>query len=202
MLNKYLLCLYHQYCMSKGNICVYDDLSKLSYEFTEWISKNRLLAHEYLDYLKYLEVVPNDNIIEIGKGRYDSISNQEMEIVSPFANSLGFENSEFLIIGTIPIIEKQKEIFVANTDILLTHNPYFLESIFNWSKIHNSKKYDISVGMYGSIYDKDYEEKIKILKILANQMSDDYRFDYDTDKDKYFCSLNSDRKTKKLILKK
>jgi len=202
MLNKYLLCLYKQYCSAKGIECKIENFHKLSYEFTEWIAQNKLLSKEYLDYLIYLDVLSSKRVIEVDKGRYDSIAEGKFEVVSRHASSLGLEDKELLLIGGVAVIETSKEIIVPDTDILLTHNPYFSESLTNWWRIHNDGQFDISIGMYGSIYDEDFNEKIKLIEQLSSRMSDDHRIDYDTDKDRYFCTLNSARnkKVKELIL--
>ena len=202
MLNKYLLCLYKQYCSAKGIECQIENLHELSFEFTKWIAQNKLLSKEYFDYLVHLGVLSCKKLIEVDKGRYDSIAQEEFEVVSSFASSIGFENKELLLIGAVPLIETSKQIIIPDTDIILTHNPYFSESITNWWRIHNAGEYDISIGMYGSIYDEDFDEKIKLIEQLSSRMSDDHRIDYDTDKDRYFCTLNSakNQKRKKLIL--
>lgn len=202
MLNKYLMFLYQQYCKAKGIDIVNNKFDKIDYNFLNWITQNKLLSNQYLDYLKYLGITFSKSIIEVDKGRYDSIASTEMEVVSKVASSLGIENRELIIIGSTPIISSSKKNILPTTDIILTHNPYFIENLTNWNKIHNSGKYDISIGMYGSVYDEDFDEKIKYIESISKQMNDDYRIDFDTDKDNYFCTLNSNRKQKKLILTK
>ena len=199
MLNKYLLYLYYQYCKATGISVKLEDLKELNYEFLEWVARNKLISKEYLQYLVYLGVLSEKSVLEIGKGRYDTISGENIEIVSPFASSLGKEDSDLLIIDSMPLIAERKRIIVPNVDILLTHNPYFPEILVNWDRIHNSGQYDISIGMYGSIHDKDWQEKIEVLEILSEKLDDDYRIDYDTDDDKFFCVLNSDRKIKRKV---
>lgn len=204
MLNKYLLCLYKQYCSAKGIDCKIENYHELSFEFTKWIAQNKLLSKEYFDYLVHLGVLSCKKVIEVDKGRYDSIAQEEIKVVSRHASSLGLENKELILIGGVPLIEESGKLIIPDTDILLTHNPYFSESLTNWWRIHNAGEYDISIGMYGSIYDEDFNEKIKLIEQLSSKMSDDHRVDYDTDQDRYFCTLNSTRnkKVKELILTK
>ena len=46
------------------------------------------------------------------------------------------------------------------------------------------------------VYDEDFSKKVKLIEEISKQMTEDHVIDYDTDKDKYFCSLNSKRKVK------
>jgi hypothetical protein len=48
MLNKYLLCLYYQYCKATGISVKLEDLKELNYEFLEWVARNKLISKEYL----------------------------------------------------------------------------------------------------------------------------------------------------------
>lgn len=38
--------------------------------------------------------------------------------------------------------------------------------------LHNSEKYNIIAGIYGSIHDQDIEEKIKLLHYLKDKLTD------------------------------
>ena len=89
-----------------------------------------------------------------------------------------------------------------NIEIILTHNPYCDKLVIDWDKIHNLNILDISIGVYGSLTDKDSEEKIKLIKSIYDKMNGECSFDYDTDNDSYFCSLNSKRKTKRYLLRR
>ena len=62
--------------------------------------------------------------------------------------------------------------------------------------------YDISIGMYGNIYDRDRKSKIELLSKLADKIDTDTELTQDTLGDKYFCSLNSKRYIKRNILTK
>ena len=202
MLNGYLLNLYKQYCDAKGIVFKPIHIENISYEFLEWITINKLCAKEYRDYLLYLGYHNSKSIAEIDKGRYDSIAFGDIEIISPYAYTLNLPNAQIFFIEGIPFIEKERKILLSEKQVLLTHNPYDLTNIQKWINIHNLGRYDISIGMYGSIHDENYSKKIKCIEDLAKKMNEDYTIEYDTDKDKYFCSLNSKRKVKIKILKK
>ena len=72
--------------------------------------------------------------------------------------------------------------------------------ICGWDKLHISGK-SISIGMFGLVSDYNAKEKIETLSLLTKTMNNDYTFNFDTDKDRYFCSLNSANQ-KKLVLAK
>lgn len=202
MFNRYLLNLYKQYCDARGIVCNPFDGKNLSYDFLEWITINKLMAKEYSDYLLYLEHLKSKTVVEVCKGRYDSIASEKMAIISPYADTLGLPNSELFIIDGVPLIERGGKIVVPEEQILLTHNPFDEMRIINWSRVHNIRSYDISIGMFGSIYDEDFSKKVKLIEEISKRMTEDHVIDYDTDKDKYFCSLNSKRKVKVKTLTK
>lgn len=196
MFNRYLLNLYKQYCDARGVICNPFDGKNLSYDFLEWIAINKLMAKEYSDYLLYLGYFDSKTIAEVGKGRYDSIASEYMTVISPYADTLQLPKSELFVMGGVPLIEQAGKIISVEQDILLTHNPYDEMRVINWSTIHNLGDYDISIGMFGSIYDEDFSKKIKLIEEISKRVTEDHILDYDTDNDKYFYSLNSRRKVK------
>ena len=196
MFNRYLLNLYKQYCDARSVVCNPFDGKNLSYDFLEWITINKLMAKEYSDYLLYLGHLESKTVAEVGKGRYDSIASEEMTIISPYADTLELLKRELFVIDGVPLIEQGEKIVLPEEQILLTHNPYDEMRIINWSRVHNMGDYDISIGMFGSIYDKDFSKKVKLIEEISKRMTEDHVIDYDTDKDKYFCSLNSKRKVK------
>ena len=196
MFNRYLLNLYKQYCDARGVVCNPFDGKNLSYDFLEWITINKLMAKEYSDYLLYLGHLESKTVAEVGKGRYDSIASKEMAVISPYADTLELPKSELFVIDGVPLIEQGGKIVLPEQQILLTHNPYDEMRIINWSRVHNTGDYDISIGMFGSIYDEDFSKKVKLIEEISKRMTEDHVIDYDTDKDKYFCSLNSMRKVK------
>lgn len=196
MFNRYLLNLYKQYCDARSVVCNPFDGKNLSYDFLEWITINKLMAKEYSDYLLYLGHLESKTVAEVGKGRYDSIASEEMTIISPYADTLELPKRELFVIDGVPLIEQGGKIVLPEEQILLTHNPYDEMRIINWSRVHNMRDYDISIGMFGSIYDKDFPKKVKLIEEISKRMTEDHVIDYDTDKDKYFCSLNSKRKVK------
>lgn len=192
----YLAMLYIQYCKANGIKDESFDFNNLSYEFLEWIARNELLVDEYYKYLLALGYLDNKTVALIDKGRYDYIKGDNITLISLFAPTLNLPMSDLLITNSLDVISENNNGPLLQ-DIILTYNPYFdflIET--NWPIIHNSQLRDISIGVFGSIYDKDREEKIKFIKEMSEKMDDDHRINYDTDNDKYFYTLNSKRKIK------
>lgn len=202
ILNRYILNLYKQYCDAIGIICEPSNITNLPDSFIEWVAQNKLLSKKYKEYLLSLGYIDGKSVYEIEKGKYDAISSDKSRIISSYGETLGQENLDFFIIGNTPLIQSSKEIIVPDIDIFLTHNPFEEMHSENWFRMHNTGLYDISIGMYGSVYEEDFGKKIKFLEMISSKMTEDHRIDYDTDKDKYFCTLNSERKIKRLILTK
>ena len=202
-MGKYLLNLYIQFCDARGIICNPFEFNKYTNEFVDWVIHNKKITEKYSEYILSLGYIDGKNVSEIGKGMYDSLQLIGSVTISPYAETIGFDNAEIFIIGNYPLIQQKGIIVRPNTEILLTHNPYEEMQIINWYKVHNSKLYDVSIGMYGNIHDSNFEDKIKLLEEISRLMSDDHVVDYDTDQDNYFCSINSKRMTKerkKLIM--
>lgn len=196
MISNYLLNLYKQYHNARGITYNQREIEQLSYDFLEWIAINKLLTQEYWNYLSYLGYVNCKTIAEIDKGRYDSIISDNITIISSYANTMQLPKKRLLIVKGMPLIESNNKLSLMQQEVLLTYNPYLSITIDSWPSVHNLGEYDISIGMFGSIYDKDIDSKLKVIEEIAKKMQDDYKVDYDTDKDKYFCSLNSKRKVK------
>lgn len=199
MLAEYLMALYYQYCNAREIKIINFTKMKDNEDFINWIVKNRQTSKMYKDYLSYLEVPLYDGT-EVGKGKYDSIGSKDMEIVSPYGITLGILPSKLIITDSNVLIATPRTISLAETNLFITHNSYSYQDILSWYKIHNSGMYDISIGMYGNICDKDRESKIELLSKLADKMDTDTELTQDTLGDKYFCSLNSRRYIKRKIL--
>lgn len=194
-MEEYLRKLYNQYCETQGKVYIKPNID----EFTEWIAINKKLLQNYKDYQMNIGYITSKTIAEIGKGKYDSISDKEIEIISPYAETLKKQNRRLVIMEGIPLIINKTEVQEPIQEILLTHNPYDKE-IFNWKDVHNNGLYDINIGVFGHVYDKDYIKKLKLIKKLSTGMNDDFIIDYETNKDEYYCSINSKRKQKIKIL--
>ena len=202
MFKKYIWCLFKQFCEANG-LDITNTNKIYSDEFADWIMRQKSLLNIYESYLKFLEFDNSvDDILEIGKGQYDSLSQQGIRVISPFAETMGKRNSTLYIDREIPLILHQNGIIIPMEHILMTYNPYFESDILNWNLIHNRGENNISIGMFGKLTDEDSERKVKVLENISKQMNEDFTFDLDTEDGNYFCSLNSKRTIKRKILNK
>ena len=202
MFERYLLCLFKQYCDARG-LDINNMNNMYSNDFVDWIVQNRSLLSTYMDYLNALGFdYPVDDVVEVGKGQYDSISRNGVNLISIFAGTVGQLNSRLFVDKGMPLVLRQSRIITPREHIILTHNPYFESEILSWYLIHNMGDKNIIVGMFGKLSDEDTKVKVELLKQLSKKMTDDYSFDYDTNNGNYFCSLNSKRYIKRRILTK
>lgn len=199
MLEEYLKALFCQYCNAREIKNINFAEMKDNEDFINWIVQNRQTSKMYKDYLSYLNVSLYDGT-EAGKGKYDSISSKDMKIVSSYGITLGVLPSKLIITDRNVLIATPRTISLVETNLFITHNTYSYQDVSSWHKIHNSGMYDISIGMYGNIYDRDKKSKIELLSKLADKMDTDTELTQDTLGDKYFCSLNSRRYIKRKIL--
>jgi hypothetical protein len=199
MLEKYISYLFKQYCDAKGL-----DISRVenvySEDFMVWIKDNKELLEAYEEYLRICGInFEQEDLIEIGKGKYDSLMDHGVSIITPYASTMGKEYSRLMISEGTALEVRMYGISKIEGKVLLTHNPYFSHDVANWPMIHNRGINDISIGVFGSIQDEDYKKRIELLTKLSKKMTDDYVLNYDTCEDKYFCTLNSKRKVNRKI---
>lgn len=108
-------------------------------EFIIFLSLLTKQTINYGNYLNYLNLCLNNNTtIELNKGKYDSLGNELVTIVSPFAETLGLKNSELLVYDSNPFIVMGISVYsLDNCDLLITHNPIFRNSLNDIILLHN-----------------------------------------------------------------
>ena len=183
-------------------------------EFSEWIAHRRIQTDAYAYLLNHMNLNFDTPLcVEIGKGRYDSValSHDSTSIITPYVDKYMEINedrivikSDFKVINNIPTLigyndKDKKETKQSEFKIYMTQNPYNKEKIINWEKLHNTGDTAIIFGIYGNIYDKDKNEKLKLLKELKSQMQDYYVETSETIKDQYYhvIATNIPAKTRK-----
>ncbi len=195
---NYLLCLYEQFCKALGKSYskqnIFTDL-----DFFNWLSILQKQTRLYGEYLKYLDILDRNLIVELDKGKYDTIGTNLVTIISPFASSLGLQNSN-IIVKDIPLVLRDNKIYYLDSELILTHNPYSILTLNNLISLHNMGL-NICLGVYGSNLDKDKKDKLTILKNIFKRLNDDIEISYDTLNDTYFGIITSKRyvKTKELV---
>ena len=179
-------------------------------EFAGWVKERKTIGLDYLSFIfSSLKLSNNQELIaEIGKGESDTlITGDSRIIITPFTKNIKREKPELLVEGSLwvercrPIIirgNKPIDISKCNIKRFITHNPYSKGNIRNWETLHNSEKYNITVGMYGSVYDHDIEDKIKVLNQLRDKLNDNCFYEKNVERgDIYMHVVSSNHKVLK-----
>lgn len=125
-------------------------------------------------------------------------------MITSFTKNIKREKPEHLVEGSLwvercrPIIirgNKPIDISKCNIKRFITHNSYSKGNIRNWETLHNSEKYNITVGIYRSVYDHDIEDKIKVLNQLRDKLNDNCFYEKNVERgDIYMHVVSSNRK--------
>lgn len=153
-------------------------------EFAGWVKERKTIGLDYLSFIfSSLKLSNNQELIaEVGKGKVDTlITNTNHLMITSFTKNIKREKPEHLVEGALWVersylilirVNKSIDISKCNIKRFITHNPYSKGNIRNLETLHNSEKYNIIVGIYGSIHDQDIEEKIKLLHYLKDKLTD------------------------------
>lgn len=183
-------------------------------EFLDFQKQRKETSNKYIDFLYQLKKnIIEQTTAEVLKGEYDSIMLPfDTLIISPEEISDidkdRFIRAYFMILDGEPLLyfypgnnPMMIKIPFYRIDTIMTQNPYNYYNIRDFDELHNSGKFDIAIGMYGSIYDKNIDENLEMLKGIKDKIiGNDYQFVYDKFGDIYCSCLVSDRK--KLIKKR
>lgn len=172
----YYLLLLKQFNQKMGYKSVCLESSEYLKEFKEWLIA---LNKESKVYTKVLEEkgIALENGLELYKGVFDTLENSPKQIVSPFAHTLGGKNEWLIVYRGEPLIFTLDSDSIKYrrqaTDVYLTHNPYneeFMKVIENLcTKTYDTPK--VCLGMFGSIYDKDKEQNLEMLKSFQEKLN-------------------------------
>ena len=184
--------------------------------FSHWLNQMQIIGNEYKYYLESLELnYKNSDCVEFGKGEHDTIVKPyETRIISNNTSEITGVEKERLIKGNVQFdkgsaylhVNVKKELgatrLISNLQVstFMTQNPYSFKSINGIEKLHNGNKFNIILGVYGSVHDKDMPKKIECLTSIKEQLVGNYISEYDTFDDAYYyivASNNSNLKLKK-----
>lgn len=212
-MEKYLNKLIEQFKNATGVKNVDVKSQTFIQEFSEWIKSRQIIGNEYGSFIEYMGVHPEigDSSVEIGKGKYDSIVlGTDIPMITPYSDGIkrtpaGIITADFGVYEGTPMIIKHNkggnQLEIVDTQAVrrfLTQNPYEQSCIRNWEQLHNAGD-NITVGIFGSIYDKDIEQKIRQIESLKSGIIDDsFKEEYATEHDMYCYAISSTRKVKTL----
>ena len=174
-------------------------------DFNSWLNQRKDLSSTYRSLLDYLESESDYSMTaELGKGLVDSIApDTGTTIITPYTYGFNRRQGNRIIQGTISYVSSndthkslEENDKTLHLDTFMTQNPYHNQELDIFEKMHNSEKYDIIVGIYGTNYDKDKETKLKLLKEFKERLYENYKEEYMRYNDKYFYAIATKHKTK------
>ena len=185
----YYLELLRQY--KKSNGIKSDDIRYIDFE--QWLSEYRLLTDDYAYFEETFGYKLGDKTLaEVGKGYMDTISSGSMIVISPYADTLLLNKARLVRKNDKLLVLLGNKLIEPNCiDTFITHNPYREALVDEWDRIHTDG-FNVGVGIYGHLNDKDRKEKINMLSSFYEKLnfesvsSSIVNFEYDTDRDKFF----------------
>lgn len=184
-------------------------------DFVPWLLKQQSIGNNYAEFLEYLELpFDNYNCAEVGKNEFDTIVKPyRTTIITSDMEGLATINQTRIINGDFQVQRELPTIIIPSDNhtirkiipqtrirTYMTQNPYNQSNITNWENLHNSKEAAIILGVYGSTYDKDIEEKIKQLQDLKEKLLDDIIESYEEYNDEYYYVISSNIKSSRKCL--
>jgi len=200
----YYLNLYKQFCILNEKLFNEKNM-EVDTDFHCWLREISTMRDNYRDYLRCLDVAlfPTTTI-ELGKGRFDTLSPENVRVVSQYGSTIpGVKSSVLNFTSLTPYIFSENNIeSVGNYELFLTHNPYInsSEDINNLRKLYLCTGASICLGVYGSLTDKTKDKKLEDLMEFGSSMGPEFGFHYDTDNGEYFACVKNDAKIKKIEL--
>lgn len=209
-MEEYIKELFNQFKLSTGIYSDDVDSKKYEKEFMEWLSRYKIIGELYFKWLKEEKILDelSPEFAEVGKGEHDTLTlNQKTTLISPYIKNLDCSSInnrilkyDFTVFDGIPICRRKKpRDIVDGIEVFMTQNPFDMVSMINWPQLYNYASYDIIVGLYGNIFDKDREYKLKNLKIMRERIKDSFKIKEVTSGDTYCYVLSTGftkRKTK------
>ena len=183
MYNKeYMKLLFKQYVSAKGPNLDNMSTREIMHEYAEFISELNILGQNYLTILESMGININDKtVVEIGKGKLDTISKDKTTIITPYTEGFKKDNrtvltSEIKVCKYIPKlldIDGRASIDISSLNIktFITQNPYDGLSTSNFGQLANNENYDVIIGVYGDTSDRNYMKKVEELKRLKSKLT-------------------------------
>ncbi len=180
-------------------------------EFKSWISERQEMGKIYIELLKHMGFSEFDSssCAETNKGLLDTVvKDYSTTIITPYFGSFQKEiDEERIVKGYMSIVSGFPVLFsdgfrgteIPGINSYMTQNPYSPLFIQDWDKLHRSGRYNIIVGAYGKVYDKDKDQKAKMISDLIRKIgTSDIVCDSFGYGDDYYTVVGSER----MILKK
>ena len=170
-------------------------------ELADWLAERKKISERYLMLLAYMGIeYDHPMTAEIGKSFFDTaVYDKRTTLITPYTawlNPRRTIKAEFKVTS-----QNEKGIETSplrNIDCIMTQNPYRKENIKNWEELFNKFELTTAIGIYGNIFDKDAEEKIKMLEKIKKSLTCKYKIDGYRTNDEYAYAITSRRVYKKI----
>ncbi|MBE6160514.1 MAG: hypothetical protein E7157_05675 [Lactobacillales bacterium] len=175
--NEYIQKLMQQFINSQGIKNIDVNSIEFKKEFVMWIDERKNISEGYIKLLEKLKVPYNTSeMVEIGKGKYDSIvlNNGSTIMLTPYLMEKG---NNPLCLYRFTVEDMKPAVILNNGNIrnvplksIMTHNPYDESDICDWEKLFNHDSCNITIGIFGKHEDKDKKSKIKMLEDFKKEL--------------------------------
>ena len=174
-------------------------------ELTDWLAERKKISERYLMLLEYMGIeYDHPMTAEIGKSFFDTaVYDKGTTLITPYTAWLDPKRTikaEFKVVNQD---EKGEKVSLQrNIDCIMTQNPYSKDNIKNWEELFYKGGLTTAIGIYGSLFDKDVEEKIKMLERIKKSLTCKYKIDGYRINDEYAYAITSKRSYEKTKVKR
>ena len=208
--DKYYDRLLEQFLKARG--IKISDLSSSTFisDFADWLNLMKNIGEKYLQFLYEIaskDIIDNAKTFEIGKGIKDTIvEDLSTSMITPYADDFYPLNKKKIIPGEFIIYRGKPSVYKigeCSDPVRMPRGRYAFmiqnptkNDLLNWDYMRNSSDHIILVGVYGMLKDKDYAEKIALLKNFRKQLVGQIKMEYFEDDNNYYYLLNGERQEK------
>ena len=178
-------------------------------EFLDWIRERKTTSDTYIRLIEDIGLLDKVNdrfAVEVGKGKYDTTTRfLDTTLLTPY--SLGMDKNR-TIVGNLRIYDGVSNLFTLSKEGLIkiknisssfttymTQNPYGASNIQGWDELANSGEANIIVGVYGSVRDRDFKTKTKMIESFRDSVENG-KIESTTFRDDYCCLVYTKPKVK------
>lgn len=183
------------------------DLNSKSFfeEFSNWLKERKGIGEKYISIISRFGLFKDSfQYAEVGKGLQDSVTlPYNTKLLTPYIDENMISNPNRVINANLSVYKNDVFPFISTEEVkiqvvpnnkistYMTQNPYNNHIIDGWDELHNSGYNNIIVGMYGSEYDKDKQEKKDMLLKLRRKLERNYTELEYVINDEYFCVVGT-----------
>lgn len=205
---EYINLLIRQFMAAKGYRNIDFSSQMFLDEFTSWVSERKEDGEVYLSFVNNFSCLPAIkpyNTVEVGKGKFDSIAmHNGILLFTPYTEGLDrrqiYMPFDFRVAdGRVYAFDKGtgnlKDLKENELGRFMTQNPYTPNLLNGWEDLNNSGQGNITVGIYGNVHDRDFDDKYRMIKEFKERIDDETVIcDKATVCDSYYFAISTNRK--------